>query len=456
MDQLPPSILVADDDADVRSALKLLLKSEQYSVSVAASPNEVLQLLSRKSFSCILLDLNYSKDTTSGKEGLALVDQIRDLDPQVPIVALTGFGSIDLAVDIMKSGANDFIEKPWRNSQLLARVKQQVAHASALKSNERLAQENALLKQDSELTIVAESQAMKSLLSQIERIAKSDMNVLFTGENGTGKSMLANYLHQHSNRAGHSFLSVNMGAVSETLFESEMFGHNKGAFTDAKEARIGRFELAEKGTLFLDEIANVTLNQQAKLLHVLEEKKFERVGSTQTLAADVRLVSATNADLKQMVTDGRFRQDLLYRLNTVELTIPSLRDRLEDILPLAQYFIRHFSQKYRLADKTLTDDAQAFMLRYAWPGNIRELSHTVERALFLSQSEQISLTDLNLPDTKWQQTSDATEPTLEQMEKTLIIERLEKYQSDPLETARSLGLSRSAYYRRLDKFGLNA
>lgn len=456
MNKLPIPILVADDDANILSAIRLALKSENFQVSTASSPQEVLTLLERKSFACALIDLNYSQDTTSGIDGLKLIEDIRNIDENMSIIAITGYGSIDIAVEAMKTGANDFIEKPWRNAQLITRIHQQIFQYEKALEHTRLQQENSLLRGSDNPKVIAESKVMTELLAQLERVAKSDMNVLFTGENGTGKSMLAKYLHGHSIRKEHSFLSVNMGGISETLFESEMFGHVKGAFTDAKEDRIGRFELAKQGTLFLDEIANIQIKQQAKLLHVLEERIFERVGSTVTQQVDVRLVSATNADLSEMIIQGNFRQDLLYRLNTMEIRIPALRERPEDILPLANFFIRNFSQKYQIELKTLTPTAEQQLLHYAWPGNIRELSHTIERALFLSNNHEINSHDLALPETVIEHSTSAEdENTLSQIEKRVIVERLAKFNNDPVKTADSLGLTRSSYYRRLEKHGLN-
>ncbi|WP_286235647.1 sigma-54-dependent transcriptional regulator [Thalassotalea sediminis] len=450
-----PSILIADDDENVISALSLALKHENVKIITASTPHQVLTLLSRKQFSCLLLDLNYTQDTTSGSEGMQLVKAIRDIDSHVPIIAMTGYSSVDIAVEMMKLGASDFIEKPWRNAQLLNKVRQQIAHVDTLRSNEKLAQENALLSREKNQNVIAHSALMREVLEQIQRIALSNMNVLFTGENGTGKSMLARYLHQHSERQHNSFISVNMGAVTESLFESEMFGHIKGAFTDAKEDRIGRFELASQGTLFLDEIANINLNQQAKLLHILEEQKFERVGSHITIDADVRVVSATNANLDELVANQQFRQDLLYRLNTVEIRIPALKERVEDILPLAEYFINVFCQKYRIPAKALSQEASQAITFYHWPGNIRELSHTIERALFLSTQDNIQVKDLNLPITATPVSQHLHEQTLADIEKQIIIERLQRFKNDPHNTAKSLGLSRSSYYRRLEKYQLN-
>lgn len=455
MDKSQHSILIADDDEDVLSALTLVLKKQGYRVVTVNNKADAIRSIERKQFSCVLIDLNYSQDTTSGQEGKQLLEQIRALDSKVPVIALTGYGSIDLAVEIMRLGANDFIEKPWRNSQLIKRVEQQVEHVATVRQSDALKQENQILKSTSHLELIAQSQMMQDLLQKIQRIAVSDMNVLFTGENGTGKSMLANYLHQQSLRQPHTFLAVNMGGITESLFESEMFGHVKGAFTDAKEDRIGRFEIAQNGTLFLDEIANIHITQQAKLLRVLEERQFERVGSSQTLQTNVRLLSATNSDLNQMIGEGTFRQDLLYRLNTVEIRVPSLKERVEDIVPLAEFFLTQFCSKYAMTMKQFDNDAISAMLSYSWPGNIRELSHTIERALFLSQTDTITLSSLALNNVTEPANIFAGEPTLEHIEKQTIIERLNKYDHHPQKTADSLGLKRSSYYRRLEKYNLN-
>lgn len=450
-----PSILIADDDENVISALTLALRSENVHINTATTPHQVLTLLSRKQFSCLLLDLNYTQDTTSGSEGMQLVEAIRNIDSHVPIIAMTGYSSVDIAVEMMKLGANDFLEKPWRNAQLINKLKQQIEHVKILRNNAKLSQENALLNHNKHQEIIANSVEMRQVITQIERIAVSEMNVLLTGENGTGKSMLAHYLHQHSMRKDNSFIAVNMGAITESLFESEMFGHVKGAFTDAKEDRIGRFELASQGTLFLDEIANININQQAKLLHILEEKKFERVGSHVTLDADVRIISATNANLNELIDDKQFRQDLLYRLNTVEIHIPALKERVDDIIPLAKHFIEALCHKYRMPIKTLSKDAIQLMMHYTWPGNIRELSHTIERALFLSSEHEIQQHDLNLPHSNVSVAQCSQDKTLAEIEKQIIIERLQQFQHDPHNTAKSLGLSRSSYYRRLEKYQLN-
>jgi len=454
------SILIADDDSRVITALKLLLKAENYQVTAVNTPAELLQILERRSFSAALIDLNYQKDTTSGREGLQLISQMKSLDEQLPIIVMTGYSSVELAVEAMKLGAVDFVQKPWGNDRLLSILQAQIHIQQMAKAGIKLAQENALLKEEISAPcndVIAQSEVMQSLLSQLKKLAKSDMNILFTGENGTGKSMFADILHQHSLRNANSFISVNMGAISDNLFESEMFGHIKGAFTDAKESRIGRFELAEGGTIFLDEIANIPLSQQAKLLRVLEERQFEKVGSSKTQQIDVRLVSATNASLVELVEQGQFRQDLLYRLNTIEIKIPALRERVKDIMPLAEKFLLEFAKKYRLPAQSFSVEAISALQRYQWPGNIRELSHMIERAIFLSHEQMITLEDLG-----WQQNDkdgevsgfDFTHASLDDIEKYVIVERLARYDNNGHQAASSLGLSRSSYYRRLEKHNL--
>lgn len=455
------SILVADDDTSVIAALKLLLQTHRFEVVAVTTPQALLEQLAKREFTAALIDLNYQKDTTSGHEGLALIEQIRKRDEHLPIIAMTGYSSIEIAVEAMKLGAADFVQKPWSNERLLHTLNTQITLNQVRQAGDKLAQENALLKQqmDNERTgIVAKSESMVTLLDQLKKLAQSDMSILLTGENGTGKSLLAEYVHQHSARKNNVFIAVNMGAISDTLFESEMFGHVKGAFTDASTNRIGRFELAQSGTIFLDEIANIELAQQAKLLRVLEERQFERVGSSKTQNIDVRLISATNADLDSLVGSGSFRQDLLYRLNTIVIHVPALRERSDDILPLANQYIGHFAQKYRLPIKTLSAGAQQKLKTYHWPGNVRELGHTIERAMFLNTKEDIEAADLALE--HGQASVTESQPTwmaqtLDELEKHVIEQRLAQFDHNPQKTAESLGLSRSAYYRRLDKYNLN-
>ena len=455
------TILVADDDTSVIAALKLMLQTHQFDVVAVTTPQALLAQINKQEFAAALIDLNYQKDTTSGKEGLSLIEQIRKLDEHLPIIAMTGYSSIEIAVEAMKLGAADFIQKPWSNERLLHTLRTQIKLNHVRHEGDKLAQENALLKQqmDTERTdIIAQSQTMKDLIAQLDKLAKSDMSILFTGENGSGKSLLADYVHKRSSRAGSVFIAVNMGAISETLFESEMFGHVKGAFTDASSNRIGRFELAQSGTIFLDEIANIGASQQAKLLRVLEERQFERVGSSKTQSIDVRLISATNADLEALVALKTFRRDLLYRLNTITIHVPALRQRVDDILPLANQYIEHFAKKYRLPIKQISSHAQQKLLNYSWPGNVRELGHVIERAMFLSTNTLIDIDDFAL---KYEHTSVAdVQPewmtqSLDELEKQIIQQRLEQFEHNPQKTAESLGLSRSAYYRRLEKYQLN-
>ena len=454
------SIIIADDDPQIVIALKLLLQAEGYNVTAVDNPSTLLEKLKTQEYALALIDLNYQADTTSGAEGLQLISKIKQLDELLPIIVMTGYSSVDIAVDAMKRGAADFITKPWKNDRLLAILSAQIKLRNSELKGQKLHQHNTLLRNEqltSQNNLIAHSASMQQLLSQVRKLAKSDMNILFTGENGTGKSLLADYLHQHSGRQLQPFISVNMGAISESLFESEMFGHVKGAFTDAKNQRIGRFELADNGTVFLDEIANISLTQQAKLLRVLEEKQFEKLGSSKTQQVNVRVVSATNSPLNELVENNQFRQDLLYRLNTVEIHIPSLRSRIEDIVPLAENFLMTYAKKYQLSPPSFTPEAIISLKGYQWPGNIRELNHMIERAIFLCADGEITVNDLGIS----QQSNiisnngfDFSCATLDEIEYKIINERLTLFQQKPNETAESLGLSRSAYYRRIEKYKL--
>ncbi|EQD30704.1 two-component system response regulator [mine drainage metagenome] len=329
---------------------------------------------------CALIDLNYTRDTTSGAEGLGLLARLREQAPELPIVVMTAWSSVPLVVEAMRRGASDFIEKPWGNARLLAVLRAQIALGEAARRQRRLEAENALLRGDAMPGFVAESPAMRKLLDMLARIAPSDANVLVLGENGTGKGVIAQLLHARSTRAAQAFIKVNMGGIAESVFESEMFGHVRGAYTDARSERIGRFELADGGTLFLDEVGNIPPAQQAKLLRVLEDGEFERLGSSRTQHADVRVIAATNADLAAAIVAGRFRKDLLYRLNTLEIRLPPLRERREDIVPMARSFLAASAQRHQRGDMRLAVDAERALLAYAWPGNVRELRHVMERA----------------------------------------------------------------------------
>ena len=457
-----PKILIADDQADVLAALRLLLKGERFEIEAASSPAGVLKAVDSQELDVVLMDLNYARDTTSGNEGLDLLTRIHAVDPTLPVVVMTAWGSVNLAVEAMRRGARDFIQKPWDNARLLTVLRTQVELAVALRRGQRLEAENLALRDNAadstskSTQIIAESQAMKSVLNLVERIGPADANVLVTGENGTGKEVVARSLHANSARSAKPLVSLNAGALAEGVFESELFGHVRGAFTDAKTDRVGRFELADGGTLFLDEIANVPLNLQPKLLRVLETGEFERVGSSKTRKVNVRVLSATNADLNSEVAQGKFRQDLLFRLNTVEIHLPPLRDRPEDIPPLAEHFLRQHSERYRRGIMGFTPQALDALRQHSWPGNVRELDHVVERAVLMSASSVVTVFDLALQSTPDARVSARLEEmSLEEAERLLITKALARFEGNANRAAEALGLSRSALYRRLQKYGLS-
>lgn len=457
------TVLVVDDDENILMALRLLLKSEGLACCTSRSPQEALVLLCREEFDLALVDLNYIQDTTSGHEGFELIGALRGVDDTLPIIAMTGWGTIDIAVEAMRRGAVDFVEKPWDdNHRLLASISAQLKLREASRTATRLWAENALLREHGERDqLICHSAAMAEVLSMARRVAASPIPVLITGENGTGKSLLASYIHRHSPYAQGPFISVNMGAISETTFESEMFGHTRGAFTDAKADRIGRVELADQGTLFMDEIANMPLGQQVKILRLLEERCFEKLGSSHTRRASVRFITATNADLDSLIAERGFRQDLLYRLNGVTLQIPALRDRKEDILPLADSFLRTARHHYNSPALGFSDAARAALTQYSWPGNIRELQHVVERSVLLTQRASIQVANLqlsNLPAATRPGPSvvggeDLADMTLEDAELWLIQHALNRNRGNANAAAKALGISRSALYRRLGKRG---
>jgi DNA-binding NtrC family response regulator len=446
------TILLADDQQDVVEALRLLLKAEGYTTRGARSPQEVLATLEESEPDLLLMDLNYARDTTSGQEGLELLARVRQVAPELPVVAMTAWGSIELAVEAMRSGARDFVAKPWDNERLLSIVANQLALAAALRKSQRLEAENRMLRGEAPPEMVAGSRAMLPVLELIERVGPSEASVLILGENGTGKSLVARLLHAASPRAVRPLVTVNAGGLAETVFESELFGHVKGAFTDAKADRVGRFELADGGTLFLDEIANVPLAQQAKLLRVLENGELEPVGSSRTKKVDVRLLTATNADLAAEVEAGRFRPDLYFRIRTVELKLPPLRERREDLLPLAERFREQHARRYRKTVVGFDAGAVRALERHSWPGNVRELDHAVERAVLMARGERISAADLGLEGAP--KGRGLEEMTLEEVEEQLIRKALDRYGGNVSQAADALGLSRSALYRRLEKFGL--
>jgi DNA-binding NtrC family response regulator len=445
-------LLIADDQRDVLEALRLLLKAEGYQIDAVESPAAVLKALEQRDYDVVLIDLNYARDTTSGQEGLELLTKIHSADDMLPVVVMTAWGSVNVAVEAMRRGARDFVEKPWDNERLKAIVRTQAELGRALRRATRLEAQSRTTQNDGGPLLIADSAAMQPVLQIIARVGPSDANVLITGENGTGKGVVSQALHAVSARASRPMVTINAGGVSEGVFESELFGHVKGAFTDAKQDRVGRFELADGSTLFLDEIANVPLSQQQKLLRVLETGEFERLGSSRTRKADVRLISATNADLNTEVAAGRFRQDLLFRLNTIEIRLPALRERRDDIPRIAKHFLLQHAQRYRKAMTGFDPAALQALIDHPWPGNVRELDHAVERAVLMAQGNVIHLADLGL---RAGGSADASarleEMSLEDVEGFLIRKAMARY-GNVSHAAKALGLSRSALYRRLERY----
>ncbi len=447
------SILIADDDEDIRLALALLLEANGFRILEAGNPKEVVIQAERQKPDLILLDMNFSRDTTSGKEGLEILTQLQKSN--IPVILMTAWGSIELAVKGLKQGAGDFIEKPWQKEKLLNSIHQQLNVAKLQQENQGYrALLNSAVENKTPSTWICQSPAMIAIEQLVKQIAPTDANVLILGENGTGKSLLAERIHQLSTRHNEPLISVNMAAIPENLFESELFGHQKGAFTDAKQNRVGRFQLADKGSLFFDEIGSLPLTLQPKLLRVLEKGQYEILGSSQTQSANVRLISATNANLHNLVTKGGFRQDLLYRLNTLVITLPPLRDRLADMALLAENFIEKFCKKYHKPALTLSGSAVTKLNRHNWPGNIRELSHVIERAVLMATDNEITDTQLLLEAQQSEQNHIVLQP-LEVAEQQLIEKAMTVTHGNVIEAAQILEISRNALYRRLEKFANN-
>jgi DNA-binding NtrC family response regulator len=456
----PPSVLVADDQPDILQALRVLLRGEGCKVKTVNTPDEALDALAHNPFDVALIDLNYARDTTSGKEGLDLIHSIRKLDPDLPIVVMTAWATIDLAVECMRQGAADFMQKPWENARVTATVFNQAELYRAKRRATVLEDENRALKESKSRDFLAKSDVMRPVIEVMHKVAPSDANILITGENGTGKGVAARYIHSRSARSTEPFVSINMGGLASGVAESELFGHVKGAFTDAKSDRAGRFEMADGGTLFMDEIGNLPMEQQQKLLRVLETGEFERVGSSRTLKVNVRIISATNSDLQKSVREGKFREDLLYRLNTISVHLPPLRERREDIELLANHFLSRHLKRYNKQIEGLVEQALETLRQYGWPGNVRELDHTIERAVLLASGSHIKVSDLGLISTAAPEDESALggpsldDMSLEDVEKYLIQRTLKRNDGNATKTAADLGLSRSAFYRRLQRFGL--
>src|ERR1700728_3068339 len=449
----PPRVLAADDQEHILEALELLLRPHGYKVDKVRSPALVREALANSSYDAVLIDLNYTRDTTSGQEGLDLLSQIVSLDATVPVIVMTAWANVELAVEAMRRGARDFVQKPWENDRLLSILRTQVELHRALQRAARLEAENRLLRAEGRPEFIASAPAMQSVLETLARVGPSDANVLITGEHGTGKEIVAQTLHALSARAPRPLVAVNTGAIPDGVFESELFGHVKGAFTDARTDRIGRFELADGGTLVLDEIGNVPLRQQAKLLRVLESGEIERVGSSRARRVNVRVLSATNADLPAACTSGQFREDLLFRLYTVEIHLPALRERREDIPALAAHFLSRYAARYRRPVQGFDSAAVQTLMQYSWPGNVRELDHTIERAVLMCRTEEIQPADLSLSSQR-APSQGLEDLSLEAVETMLVRKALQRYQGNVSQAAEALGLSRGALYRRMEKYGV--
>jgi DNA-binding NtrC family response regulator len=449
----PIRILAADDQEHILDALEFLLRPQGYRVDKARSPVLVREALKSTSYDAILIDLNYTRDTTSGQEGLDLLSEIVAADATVPVIVMTAWANVELAVEAMRRGARDFVQKPWENERLVSILRTQVELHRALQRAARLEAENRLLRAEGRPEFLATAPAMQAVLETIARVGPSDANVLITGEHGTGKEVVARTLHALSARASRSLVAVNTGAIPDGVFESELFGHVKGAFTDARTDRIGRFELADGGTIFLDEIGNVPMRQQAKLLRVLESGEVERVGSSRSRRVNVRVLSATNTDLPAACQAGQFREDLLFRLNTVEVRVPALRERREDIALLGAHFLARYAARYRRPVQRFDPAALQAMMQYSWPGNVRELEHTIERAVLMSRTADIQPADLSLSSPR-AQTQNLEDLSLEAVEAVLVRKALQRFQGNVSQAAEALGLSRGALYRRMEKYGL--
>jgi two-component system, NtrC family, response regulator HydG len=450
-------ILMIDDDEDVLLAAKMLLKKQSHHVIIEKNPNKIPFLLNNDTYDVILLDMNFSKDITSGKEGFYWLEQILERDPNAVVILITAFGDVEMAVKALKQGATDFILKPWQNEKLVAtistaiRLKQSYNQVDKLKKAKEMLEEQ-ISKPFGE--IIGQSTAIKEVFALIDKVAKTEANVLILGENGTGKELIARAIHQRSLRKDNSFVSVDMGAITETLFESELFGHKKGSFTDAREDRPGRFELANGGTLFLDEIGNLSMALQSKLLSALQSRQVTRVGANQPLNVDIRLICATNMPLQKMIQEGTFRQDLLYRINTVEIHVPPLSERVEDIPLLAQHYLSYYAKKYHKVVTNIAAEAMDKLKRYAWPGNIRELQHSIERAVIMTDSAQLQETDFLLSRSLTSNPANNNTLNLDEVEKAAIAKALQMHGGNISKAADELGLTRASLYRRMEKYGL--
>ena len=445
-----------DDDEDVLLAAKMLLKKQGHHVIIEKNPKKIPFLLHNDTYDVILLDMNFSKDITSGKEGFYWLEQILGHEPSAVVIMITAFGDVEMAVRALKAGATDFILKPWQNEKLIATISTAIRLKHSYNEVDKLKKAKEMLEEQISKPfgeIIGQSKAIQEVFTLIDKVAKTDANVLILGENGTGKELIARAIHQRSLRKDNSFVSVDMGAITETLFESELFGHKKGAFTDAREDRPGRFELANGGTLFLDEIGNLSMSLQSKLLSALQSRLVTRVGANQSQPVDIRLICATNMPLHKMVQEGTFRQDLLYRINTVEIQVPPLSERVEDISMLAQHYLNYYAKKYHKQVNAIAPEAADKLKRYAWPGNIRELQHAIERAVIMTDSPLLQDSDFLLSRTV-SATANSNTLNLDEVEKTAIVKALNMHNGNISKAADELGLTRASLYRRMEKYGI--
>lgn len=459
MDKEIGKILMIDDDEDVLLAAKLLLKKHAHQVIIEKNPKKIPFLLNNDTYDVILLDMNFSKDITSGKEGFYWLSQILEKDPSAVVIMITAFGDVEMAVRALKEGATDFVLKPWQNEKLLATISTAIKLNKSYKEVDKLKKAKKQLEEDINQPfkdIIGHSRALKEVFNLIDKVARTDANVLILGENGTGKELVARAIHQRSLRKENSFISVDMGAITESLFESELFGHKKGSFTDAKEDRPGRFEIANGGTLFLDEIGNLSMPLQSKLLTVLQNRQVTRLGTNNAVAIDIRLICATNMPVQEMVADGSFRQDLLYRINTVEIKLPPLRDRIEDIPLLVDHFVDIYSKKYRKEIRSVNEDTIYRLQKYDWPGNIRELQHALERAIIMSDNTELEPEDFFFLTHNKSSTQDLKTDNLnlDEVERSVIERAINIHNGNISKAAKELGLTRASLYRRLEKHGL--
>lgn len=449
-------ILMIDDDEDVLLAAKMLLKKYNHQVIIDKNPNKIPFLLNNDTYDVILLDMNFSKDTTSGKEGFEWLKQIKERDPDAVVIMITAFGDVEMAVKALKEGATDFILKPWQNEKLIATISTAIKLKKSYNEVDKLRKAKQLLEEQISQPfrdIIGNSPAIKEVFALIDKVAATDANILILGENGTGKELIARAIHQKSLRKENSFVGVDMGAITETLFESELFGHKKGAFTDAREDRPGRFELANGGTLFLDEIGNLNTALQSKLLSVLQSRQVTRVGSNTQTDVDIRLICATNMPIHEMVEQGKFRQDLLYRINTVEIRIPPLCERVDDIPLLANHFLNFYTRKYHKEIVAFSDAAVMKLKKYAWPGNVRELQHAIERAVIMADSPTLQETDF-LFSRKGGHSAESDTLNLDDVEKAAVVKAIQLHNGNISKAAEELGLTRASLYRRMEKYGL--